>query len=88
VIRFGLGDHFGEIGVLSGTATVYELAKEELTRILDAHPEVSQALNRSLTRRRPLAQLVGKMGSGSAAGKFRLMPSLALRKPALMFEGA
>jgi small-conductance mechanosensitive channel/CRP-like cAMP-binding protein len=62
LIRFGPGDHFGEIGVLSGSATaahiaalspavVYELAKEELTRLLDTYPEVSQALNRSLTRR-------------------------------------
>jgi small-conductance mechanosensitive channel/CRP-like cAMP-binding protein len=62
VIRFGPGDHFGEIGVLSGSATaahisaltpaiVYELAKEELTRILDTYLEVSQALNRSLARR-------------------------------------
>jgi CRP-like cAMP-binding protein len=42
VMRFGPRDHFGEIGVLSGTATagyitaltptiVYELGKEELT---------------------------------------------------------
>jgi CRP-like cAMP-binding protein len=62
VIRLGPGDHFGEIGVLSGSATaahisaltpaiVYELAKEELTRILDTYLKVSQALNRSLTRR-------------------------------------
>jgi small-conductance mechanosensitive channel len=62
VIRFGPGDHFGEIGVLSGTATaahiaaltpaiVYELAKEELTRILETYPEVSHAFKRSQTRR-------------------------------------
>jgi small-conductance mechanosensitive channel/CRP-like cAMP-binding protein len=62
LIRFGPGDHFGEIGTMSGGATaahiavlapaiVYELAKEELTRLLDTYPEVSHALNRSLARR-------------------------------------
>jgi CRP-like cAMP-binding protein len=62
VMRFGPGDHFGEIGVLSGSATpvhtvaltsatVYELAKEELTRVMDDYPEVSQAFNRSRKRR-------------------------------------
>jgi len=62
VYRFGPGDHFGEIGILSGAATaghitaltpaiVYELAKDELTRLLDTYPEVSQALNASLARR-------------------------------------
>jgi CRP-like cAMP-binding protein len=62
LIRFGPGDHFGEIGTMSGGATaahiaalapaiVYELAKEELTRLLDAYPEVSHAFNRSLARR-------------------------------------
>jgi CRP-like cAMP-binding protein len=61
VIRFGPGDHFGEIGILSSAATaahiaaltpaiVYELPKQELNRLLDAYPEISQALNRSLQR--------------------------------------
>jgi CRP-like cAMP-binding protein len=61
VMRFGPGDHFGEIGVLSSAATaahisaltpaiVYELPKQELIRLLDAYPEVSHAVNRSLAR--------------------------------------
>lgn len=61
-MRFGPGDHFGEIGVLSGTATaahiaaltpaiVYELAQEELGHILRISPEVSYAFKHSRTRR-------------------------------------
>lgn len=62
VMRFGPGDHFGEIGVLSGTATaahiaaltpaiIYELAQEELGRILRTYPEVSHTFKRSRTQR-------------------------------------
>jgi small-conductance mechanosensitive channel/CRP-like cAMP-binding protein len=62
LVRLGPGEHFGEISLLNGTATsvhlvaltpvvVYELAKEELGRILESHPDVSQALNHTLARR-------------------------------------
>jgi small-conductance mechanosensitive channel/CRP-like cAMP-binding protein len=62
MVRLGPGEHFGEISLLTGAATpvhlvaltpsvVYELAKAEFTVVLDAHPEVSQALKRSLARR-------------------------------------
>jgi len=61
LLRLGPGDHFGEIGVLTGEAatvrisalvpsTVYELAKADLTPILEARPPVAQELCRTLAR--------------------------------------
>jgi small-conductance mechanosensitive channel/CRP-like cAMP-binding protein len=62
LMRLGPGDHFGEIGMLTGApatgkftaltpATVYELAKRDLAPILEARPQVSQDLCRALARR-------------------------------------
>jgi len=62
LLRIGPGEHFGEIGLLTGAAstarisaltaaTVYELAKGHLTPILEARPQVAQALSRALARR-------------------------------------
>jgi small-conductance mechanosensitive channel/CRP-like cAMP-binding protein len=62
VMRLGPGDHFGEIGLLTGAPSigkitaltpviVYELAKTDLAPILEARPEVSQELCRALARR-------------------------------------
>jgi small-conductance mechanosensitive channel/CRP-like cAMP-binding protein len=62
VMRLGPGDHFGEIGMLTGapltakiaaltSATVYELAKGDLAPVLEARPQVSQDLCRALARR-------------------------------------
>jgi CRP-like cAMP-binding protein len=61
LFRLGPGDHFGEIGMLTGAAaaarisalvpaTVYELAKADLTPILEARPPVAQELCRTLAR--------------------------------------
>ena len=61
LLRLGPGDHFGEIGMLTGEAatarisalvptTVYELAKADLTPILEARPPVAQELCRTLAR--------------------------------------
>lgn len=61
LLRLGPGDHFGEIGMLTGAAatvrisalvptTVYELAKADLTPILEARPSVAQELCRTLAR--------------------------------------
>jgi small-conductance mechanosensitive channel len=60
--RLGPGDHYGEIALLTGAASnarivaltpvlIYELAGEELHRILEAYPETSQALDRHRARR-------------------------------------
>ncbi len=67
--RMGPGDHFGEIGMLTGAAaevtikalvpvTTYELAKEDLRPLLEARPDVSQELCRALARRQQAGQLI------------------------------
>jgi small-conductance mechanosensitive channel/CRP-like cAMP-binding protein len=69
LLRIGPGDHFGEMGMLTGTsagvkisalmpATVYELAKNDLSPILEARPEVAQELCRTLVRLQAAGQLV------------------------------
>ena len=79
VMRLGPGDHFGEIGMLTGApsvakinaltpAVVYELAKTDLAPILEARPEVSQELCRALARR----QATGR--STAAAEMDRAVP--------------
>jgi CRP-like cAMP-binding protein len=61
--RLGPGDHFGEIGLLTGAPStvkitaltpvvVYELAKDDLAPILQARPEISRELCRALARSR------------------------------------
>lgn len=69
LMRLGPGDHFGEIGLLTGAAssvrilalvptTVYELTKTDLTPILEARPIVSQELCRVLAQRQAAGQLI------------------------------
>src|SRR6516162_8407855 len=68
ILRLGPGDHFGEIGLLTGAAatarisalvptTVYELAKADLTPILEARPQVARELCRALAWRQAAGQL-------------------------------
>ncbi len=79
LLRLGPGDHFGEIGLLTGAAasaritaliptTVYELAKADLTPILEARPQVAQELCRALARLQ-------------AAGRLSASPELDERIP-------
>jgi small-conductance mechanosensitive channel len=69
LMRIGPGDHFGEIGLLTGAAaevtlralvpvTTYELAKEDLAPILEGRPEVAHELCRALARRQAAGQLI------------------------------
>jgi small-conductance mechanosensitive channel/CRP-like cAMP-binding protein len=69
LLRIGPGDHFGEIGMLTGApatakisalipATVYELTKDDLSPILEARSEVSHGLCRALAQRQAAGQLV------------------------------
>jgi small-conductance mechanosensitive channel len=69
LMRLGPGDHFGEIGLLTGAAasvkisalvptTVYELAKDDLAPVLEARPPVSAELCRALARRQAAGQLI------------------------------
>src|SRR5215469_5635563 len=68
LLRLGPGDHFGEIGMLTGAGavakltaliptTVYELAKADLTPILEARPQIAQELCRALAQRQAVARL-------------------------------
>ena len=68
-LRIGPGDHFGEIGMLTGhpaeatlkalvPATTHELSKEDLAPVLEARPEVSHELSRALARRQAAGQLI------------------------------
>ena len=68
IMRLGPGDHFGEIGLLTGAlamgkivaltpAVVYELAKADLTPMLEARPQVAQELCRALARRQAAGRL-------------------------------
>jgi small-conductance mechanosensitive channel len=69
LMRLGPGDHFGEIGLLTGAAataaisalvptTVYELSKDDLAPILEARPSVAQELCRALAQRQAAGELV------------------------------
>jgi small-conductance mechanosensitive channel/CRP-like cAMP-binding protein len=69
LLRLGPGDHFGEIGMLTGRpaeatlkalapVTTYELAKETLAPVLEARPEVSHGLCRALAQRQAAGQLI------------------------------
>ncbi len=69
LLRLGPGDHFGEIGLLTGAAAtarisalmpaiLYALAKDDLAPILEARPQVAQELSRALARRQAAGQLI------------------------------
>ncbi len=69
LMRIGPGDHFGEIGLLTGAAaevtlkalvpvTTYELTKDDLAPMLEARPDVSHELCRALARRQMAGQLI------------------------------
>jgi len=73
LLRIGPGDHFGEIGMLTGQpavatlkalvpVTTYELAKEDLAPVLEARPEVSRELCRALAKRQAAGQLIAAPG--------------------------
>jgi small-conductance mechanosensitive channel len=69
LLRIGPGDHFGEIGMLTGhpsevtfkarvPVTTYELTKEDLVPVLEARPEVSHELCRALAKCQAVGQLI------------------------------
>jgi small-conductance mechanosensitive channel/CRP-like cAMP-binding protein len=82
-LRLGPGDHFGEIGMLTGAAatarisalvptTVYELAKADLTPILEARPPVAQELCRTLARLQAAGRLSDSPELAESVPKHRL----------------
>jgi small-conductance mechanosensitive channel/CRP-like cAMP-binding protein len=69
LMRVGPGDHFGEIGMLTGAAskltlraltpvTRYELAKEHLAPLIDARPDFSDELCHVLAQYQAIGRLV------------------------------
>jgi len=77
LLRLGPGDHYGEIGLLTGNAsavtitaltavTTYELAQSDLAPILEAEPEVAQELSRALARRQAAGRSAQATGLDSA----------------------
>ena len=69
LMRAGPGDHFGEIGMLTGAAsqvtlkaltpvTTHELAKEHLAPVIDARPDFSDELCHVLAQHQALGRLV------------------------------
>jgi small-conductance mechanosensitive channel/CRP-like cAMP-binding protein len=62
LLRFGPGDHYGEVGMLTkavagatitalSPSIVYELAKADLAPILEARPQIAQELSHALAQR-------------------------------------
>jgi small-conductance mechanosensitive channel/CRP-like cAMP-binding protein len=83
LMRLGPGDHYGEIGMLTGAgaiaklsalipATVYELAKADLTPILESRPQVAQQLCRALAQRQAAGRLGATAELDDAVPKHRL----------------
>jgi len=71
LLRFGPGDTFGEIGLLTGAscgasitalapATVYELAKTDLAPILEARPQIAQELSRALAQQQDAGRALAR----------------------------
>lgn len=78
LLRIGPGDHFGEIGMLTGQpaeatlkalvpATIYELAKDDLAPVLEARPGVSHELCRALAKRQAAGRLIAATGIDKGA---------------------
>ena len=83
ILRLGPGDHFGEMGLLTGAAatakisalvptTVYELAKADLAPILESRPQIAKELCRALARRQAAGQLAASHELDESVPKHRL----------------
>jgi len=69
LLRFGPGDHFGEIGLLTGAASfatikaltpavTYALSKADLAPVLEARPQVAQELCHALAQRQAAGRMI------------------------------
>jgi small-conductance mechanosensitive channel/CRP-like cAMP-binding protein len=83
LMRLGPGDHFGEVGLLTGApstatisalmpTTVYELTKDDLAPVLEARATVAQELGRELARRQAAGQLIASPEMGDAVPQNRV----------------
>ena len=79
-LRFGPGDYFGEMGLLTGTpasatiaaltpSIVYELTKADLRPILEARPEIAQELSRAMAQRLAAGRGLARTAVGTPAAK-------------------
>jgi small-conductance mechanosensitive channel len=77
-LRFGPGDHYGEVGLLTGApaganitalapSIVYELAKADLMPILQARPQVAQEVSQALAERQAAGRALAASGLGRSA---------------------
>ncbi|MGQ3070594.1 MAG: mechanosensitive ion channel domain-containing protein [Ferrovibrionaceae bacterium] len=77
VLRFGPGDHYGEIGLLTGAraqavitalapSLVYELAKDDLAPILEARSLLAHELGHAMAERQAAGRMLttAELGSG------------------------
>jgi small-conductance mechanosensitive channel len=83
VLRFGPGDHYGEIGMLTGNpaganitalafSTVYELAKADLAPILEARPQIAGELSHALAQRQAAGRALTAAGIDKDESRRRL----------------
>jgi len=83
LLRFGPGDTFGEISLLTGIscgatvtalshATVYELEKKDLAPILEARPQIAHELSRALAQQQAAGRALTTAELNKAEAKGRL----------------
>ena len=77
VLRLGPGDHYGEVGMLTGNPSwgwittltpvvLYELAKADLTPLLEGRPQVAQDLSHELAQRQAAGHTIAAIDPGRA----------------------
>src|ERR1700730_2796338 len=80
LLRFGPGDIFGEIELLTGASwrggvtalapsTVYELAKRDLAPVLEARPQIAQELSRALAQQQTAGRALATVERDEAEEK-------------------
>ena len=83
LLRFGPGDTYGEIGLLTGAScgasvtalapcTVYELAKTDLAPILEARPQIAHELSRALAQQQAAGRVLATAELDKTEAKGRL----------------
>jgi CRP-like cAMP-binding protein len=83
LLRFGPGDVFGEIGLLTGAScdasvtalapsTIYELAKTDLASVVEARPQIAQELSRALAQQQNAGRALATVERDEAEEKGRL----------------
>jgi CRP-like cAMP-binding protein len=92
VLRFGPGDHFGGVGLLTETAstatitaltpaTVYELPKDGLAPLLKSRPQIAQELCDTLAQRLAAGRVAeAKVGMTQSRAHLSIWFSERLRK--------